>query len=77
MKVKVKDGCVGFFGGKIVREDDVFTIVPKEHSALKDEKGDPVVISEDEQFSSKWMIKLDEDKPKRGRKKQSPEYDSQ
>jgi hypothetical protein len=68
MKVRVKDGEKGFYDGKIRREGEIFNIEAKTHSTQTDDKGDPVVITEDQQFSGKWMEKVEAPKPKRGPK---------
>lgn len=68
MKVRVKDGCIGTYGIEQRREGDEFEIVAKTHSVEKDDKGDPVVITEEEQFSHVWMIRLDKPKAKPGPK---------
>jgi len=75
MKVRVKDGCKGFFGTRLrvgvcddQDEGDVFEILAKTHSTQKDSKGDPVVITEEEQFSSKWMERIDKPRAKPGPK---------
>ena len=59
MKVRVLPECRGFFGGKVRREGDVFEIKAKTCFNRKDNKGDPIVLSEDEQFSANWMEKID------------------
>lgn len=51
VKAKLINGKFAFYGGKRVRDGDVFTI------------DDPKL------FNEKWMIKMEEDKPKRGRPK--------
>jgi hypothetical protein len=59
MKVRVKEGQKGFYGNKLHAEGDSFTIEAREHSVLKDEKtGKPLVITEEQQFSDKWMEKV-------------------
>ena len=65
MRVRAKKGMTGFIYGELrsgdpdkhgnVRE---FTLKPVEHSTEKDEKGDPVIITIEDQFSSKWMEKV-------------------
>lgn len=64
MKVRVKEGCTGFFNGIYRKEGDVFTIEAKNHSSKQNAKGDPAVISVKGQFSSNWMEELREPKPK-------------
>jgi len=68
MKVRVKEGCIGTYGIEQRREGDEFEIVAKTHSVEKDSEGNPVVITEEEQFSHRWMIRLDEPKSKPGPK---------
>jgi hypothetical protein len=59
MKVRVLPECSGFFDGKVRKEGDVFEIKPKTCTNRVDDKGKPVVLSEDEQFSAKWMEKIE------------------
>lgn len=66
MKVKVKEGEKVFYVDKLFTEGQEFEITEREHSVDKDSKGKPVVITEEQQFSEKTMIRLD--KPKAGRK---------
>jgi hypothetical protein len=58
MKVRVKEGEKGFYGNKLYREGEEFTLVKREHSRNKDDKGKPVVITPEQQFSEKWMEKV-------------------
>lgn len=59
MKVKaLKDG---FYGDRIQRKGSVFILAPRKTKGV-DEKGKPVVLSVDQQFSSKWMEKVTETK---------------
>lgn len=75
MKVRVKEGCKGWFDNRLrvgsceghLRGDE-FEITAKTHSTKTDEKGDPLVISEDQQFSSKWMERIDKPRAKPGPK---------
>lgn len=60
MKVRVKKGKWGFYGGikrsgnvPGVRPDE-FTLVPRKHSTQM-KAGKPVIISVKQQFSSEWM----------------------
>jgi hypothetical protein len=66
MKVRVKDGCKGFYGTRLrvganenKPEGDVFELKAKTHSTKKDEKGKPLVISAEQQFSDKWMERVE------------------
>ena len=68
MRVQVKEGCVGVYGLEQRRSGDQFDIVAKTHSLEKDSKGDPVVITEEEQFSHRWMKRIDEPRLKPGPK---------
>jgi hypothetical protein len=68
MRVRVKEGCTGFFGNKTRKEGDEFEIKTKTHSTKTDDKGDPVVISEDQQFSKNWMERIDKPRAKPGPK---------
>ena len=68
MKVRVKEGCIGVYGIEQRREGDEFEIVAKTHSLEKDNECNPVVITEEEQFSHIWMIRLDKPKAKPGPK---------
>lgn len=65
MRVRVLEGKVGFHGGKLRAEGEEFDLEARTHSVLKDDKGEPVVITPDEQFSALWMEVVDQ--PKRGR----------
>ncbi len=64
MKVRVKEGETGFFNNRLMKEGDVFVIEAKTHSVKKDDKGNPVVISEKDQFSNKWMEVIEAPKAK-------------
>ena len=68
MRVRVKEGCLGVYDLEQRREGDEFEITAKTHSLEKDDKGDPVVITEEEQFSHNWMIRIDKPKQKPGPK---------
>ena len=68
MKVRVKDDRNGFFDGMLRREGAVFEIEAKTHYTKTDEKGNPLVISEEEQFSAKWMERVDKPRAKPGPK---------
>lgn len=73
MKVKVKEDCSGFFGGEIRKAGDTFTIEARTHPTRKDEKGQPLVISPEEQFSDSWMEVVERPKAKPGPKPKSEE----
>ena len=71
MKVRVLPECRGFYNGKMRygiddshKVADVFEIKPRTCLNRVDDKGEPVVLSEDEQFSAKWMEKIEESKPR-------------
>lgn len=68
MKVQVKSRMRGFIYGKLRYgydpdagrlQSDVFTLRPIEHSTAVDPEGNPIVISVEQQFSNRWMIKVD------------------
>ena len=73
MKVRVKEDCSGFFDGVLRREGSEFEIEAKTHYSKTDEKGDPLVISEEEQFSAKWMERIDKPRSKPGPKPKAVE----
>jgi hypothetical protein len=65
MKVRVLPECRGFFDGKMRhgigdshKVADEFEIKPRTCLNRVDSQGKPVVLSEDEQFSAKWMEKV-------------------
>ncbi len=58
MKVRVKEDCAGFFDLMYRREGSEFEIESKTHTTKTDAKGNPVVISEEEQFSAKWIVRI-------------------
>lgn len=65
MKVRVKDGKKGFIYGSMRRgaddnrpRGDEFELVPVECKVKKDAKGNPAVISPEDQFSGEWMEKV-------------------
>ena len=60
MRVRVKDDESCFVGGVLYTSGVEFTIEPIECSVEKDSKGDPRIISVDEQFTESCMICLDE-----------------
>jgi hypothetical protein len=63
MKVKAKgepSEWVGYYNHIRRRGGDVFTLLPIE---TKDRKGQPKIITPENQFTDKWMIKVDEDVP--------------
>lgn len=68
MKVRVKQGFVGFFGGQNYREGSTFNIEAKTCFNRVDDKGKPIVLSENEQFSDKWMEVVDKPRAKPGPK---------
>jgi hypothetical protein len=61
MKVRVKEGKIGFIYGKLRhgdspdRKPDEFTLKAFEHPKKLDDKGDPLVVSVEQQFSKAWM----------------------
>ena len=66
MKVRVLPECRGFYDGKMRhgiddnhKAADVFEIKAKTCFNRKDGKGNPIVLSEDEQFSANWMEKIE------------------
>jgi hypothetical protein len=74
MRVKVKEGQKGWYGGQMRRGKDVdngvavsdeFDIVARKHSVT----GKTITV--EQQFSERWMEKVD--KSTRGRKKANPE----
>lgn len=73
MRVRVREGCLGVYDLEQRREGDEFEIKTKTHSLEKDDKGDPVVITEEEQFSNLWMIRIDKPKAKPGPKPKTAE----
>lgn len=65
--MKVRATQTGFIYNKLRVPDtksEEFELVDVEHSVDKDSKGNPVVITIEQQFSSKWMEKLEEVKPR-------------
>ena len=84
MKVRVKEGKIGFIYGKLRKGDipgrkpEQFTLVAFEHPRKKDGKGEPLVISAEDQFSKVWMEKIESakevkaDKPEKA-KEDKPE----
>jgi hypothetical protein len=50
--MKVKATKKGFYGGKIRKEDDEFTLIKVEKS------GERAAITTEQQFSEKWMVKV-------------------
>jgi len=78
MKVRVKKDQKGFIYGSLRREGAEFTLKSYDHPKKLDDKGKPLVVSIDSQFSSIWMEKLDQPKAKPGRKpKAKPEVNEQ
>ncbi len=58
MKVRVKEGGQGFIYGLLRKEGQEFTLKPVEHSTQKDKKGDPLIVTAEDQFSDNWMEKV-------------------
>lgn len=65
MKVRVKEGQVGFIYNEYRTEGDEFTLKPVTHSVELDSKGNPLVITPDKQFSAVWMEKIDSRKTRK------------
>jgi len=59
IKVRVISEKGGFIYGRQRLEGQVFTLKPVEHSIDIDSKGEPVVISAEQQFSERWMERVD------------------
>ncbi len=59
IKVRVTSEKGGFIYGRQRLEGQVFTLKPVEHSTDIDGKGEPVVISAKQQFSERWMERVD------------------
>lgn len=68
MKVRVKQGQKGFIYDSMRREGDEFTLESFKHPRKLDEKGEPLVVSVEDQFSRTWMEKVDKPKAKPGPK---------
>lgn len=64
MRVRVKEDCTGFYNGSLRKSGEIFELEAKTHAVLKDATGNPVVISTKEQFSEKWMDRLNKPGPK-------------
>jgi len=60
IKVRVIAEKGGFIYGRQRLLDDEFTLKPVEHSTDIDDDGEPIVISADQQFSEKWMVRVDD-----------------
>lgn len=58
MKVRVKQSKTGFIYGSLRAEGKEFSLKPVEHSVKKDEKGNPLIITPEDQFSDEWMEKV-------------------
>jgi len=71
MKVRVKPGKTGFIYGILRKENQEFNLMPVKHSVDVDKNGDPVVITEEQQFSNEWMTKVEKSKSKPGPKPKS------
>ena len=65
MKVRVKEGKTGFIYGKLRKGDipgrkpEEFTLKAFEHPRKKDKKGEPLVVTAEDQFSKNWMEKVE------------------
>lgn len=66
MRVRVKEEKSGFIYGVLRTEGKEFTLKPVKHSTKKDDKGKPVIISVEDQFSENWMeeVKKGSNEPK-------------
>ena len=82
MKVRVKEGKIGFIYGKLrkgdesVRKPEEFTLKAFEHPVKKDNKGEPLVVTAEDQFSKNWMEKVEQTpakKPAKEIKEDKPE----
>lgn len=81
MKVRVKRGMKGFIYGKLRGETkrgmDEFILKPVEHSTKTDTKGNPSIITTEQQFSPVWMERVDgepvSDEPKKPSEMKAPE----
>ena len=65
--MKVRATQTGFIYNKLRIPDtksEEFELVDVKHSVAKDDQGNPVIITVEQQFSSNWMEKLEEDKPR-------------
>jgi hypothetical protein len=62
MKVRVLKA--GFIYGSLRRPGETLTLKQVEHSTEKGENGKPLIISVEQQFSSKWMEKVKAGRPK-------------
>jgi len=60
IKVRVIAEKGGFIYGRQRLLDDKFTLKPVEHSTDVDSDGEPVVIPAEQQFSERWMVKVDD-----------------
>lgn len=67
MKVKVKEGHVGFIYGILRKEGEEFTLKDIVATATT-EDDDQIVIKAEDQFSKVWMTKLEPKKAKPGPK---------
>ena len=68
MKVRVKKGKNGFIYGSLRREGAEFTLKSFKHPSKTDDKGDPLVVSAEDQFSKVWMEEVN---PKKNEVKKS------
>jgi len=73
MKVRVKDDMKGFIYGNLKASGDEITLIPVTCVKRKDSKGNPLVLSPEDQFSDVWMDKV---KGKPGRKAKDIEDES-
>ncbi len=62
MKVRVKNKQKGFIYGSLRKEGAVFTLKEFEHPSKADKKGNPLVVTAEDQFSKVWMEKVDSEK---------------
>ncbi len=72
LQVRVKEGESGFYGIKLWREGEIFNLVDRYHSIKKDAEGNPLLIPVEQQFSAKWMERM-EPWPEREKLEQQPE----
>lgn len=74
LQVRVKEGESGFYGIKLWREGEIFNLIDRYHSIHKDDQGNPLLIPVEQQFSAKWMERLE---PWPEREKPEPEPESE
>jgi len=58
MKVRVKAGKKGFIYGSLRKEGAEFTLKSFNHPRKVDDKGAPLVVTAEQQFSNNWMEKI-------------------